>query len=339
MYIIAECAQGYSQPHREQCCELAKWMVKAAHSSCADAVKFQIVFADELSTSDYKYYELFTTLEMDLEDWLEVKQLADSLGIDLIFDVFGERSLGIVEQLQISTIKIHPTDFTNKRLLSRVASSPTVRNVLGGIGGSYFNEVVSFVQDLTSKNITLLHGFQGYPTPDEENWLNRLAFIKSTLEQDQQISSIKYGFADHADPNDPLSTHLAAIALGMGASVIEKHLTLSKCLQLEDYESALSPDEFKSFVSIIRKCERSMGPTLLANEYSLGSGELTYRNAIARHVVAKTAIKKGEIITFDQLTLKRTACDSPIYSFADVVGKIATRSFESNTPLQLDGVN
>ena len=80
--IVAEIAQGFEgRP------EQAMLMIKAAAASKADAVKFQLVIADELSTPDYEHYELFTTLEMDTAVWQDMKTSCDQLGVELVFEV------------------------------------------------------------------------------------------------------------------------------------------------------------------------------------------------------------------------------------------------------------
>ncbi len=132
--IIAEIAQGF-----EGNLEQSKLLIKAAAKAGADAVKFQMVYADELSTVDYKHYSLFKELEMSDSQWESLKYYALSFGTKLIVDVFGVKSLKTAEKININTIKVHGTDVTNLGLLEAIAISP-VKNVILGLGGAYWAE-------------------------------------------------------------------------------------------------------------------------------------------------------------------------------------------------------
>ena len=147
-----------------------------------------------------------------------VADLSNELNIDLIFDIFGSDSLRMAEDLGSSAVKIHPTDFSNRRLINEVARS-TINNVIAGCGGATCSEIHLTVDELqSSKSLTLLHGFQGYPTSRVANCLSRLQFLRSFM--DKTAGSLTLGFADHADPLSPDSTHLGS-SLGYGVCVIE----------------------------------------------------------------------------------------------------------------------
>lgn len=332
--IIAECAQGYAQPSLSESLDLAKWLTRAAKAGGADAVKFQLVIADELACPDYKYYALFKTLELGEAGWNDVACIARDLEIELIFDVFGKQSLAIAEQLGIKTIKIHPTDFTNTQLLRTVNSSPAILNVIAGCGGATEAEICASLKLLNNKqSITLLLGFQGYPTPRPDNCLNRLkSFTRIAKSSGDHV---KLGFADHAEPMESDSTHLAIMALGYGATVIEKHLTLARCLKLEDHESALSPDEFKNFVSIVRSCDDAAGETVrnCSTSFDLPESEQAYRTMVSRHVVACRDIGVGERLTDSDLCLKRSASISPLTTLNAAIGKVVIKTIAANTPV------
>ena len=84
--FIAEIAQGF-----EGNFEQSKLLIKAAAKAGADAVKFQLVYADELSTADYQHYQLFKELEMEEAQWKSLKDYASSQGIQLIVDVLVKK--------------------------------------------------------------------------------------------------------------------------------------------------------------------------------------------------------------------------------------------------------
>lgn len=331
LYIIAECAQGYAASSIDESVNLALWLTRSAKAAGANAVKFQLVIAQELATQDYKYFNLFESLELGIAGWKQVADLASSLELDLIFDIFGEVSLKMAEELSAAAIKLHPTDFTNLDLIRKVAAS-SVKNVIAGCGGATYSEIATSVSELMNvESLTLLHGFQGYPTPRPDNCLSRLGFLKVFV--DQSSMSMKLGFADHADPGSPDSTHLAAVSLGYGVSVIEKHLTIAKCLQLEDHESALSPDEFLAFVKVIRDCQDAMSQSSInETSFDLPDSEKAYRKAVARHVVAKVDLDSNHTIDASDICLKRTGSSEFIADPILVIGKKTTNPIKADSP-------
>lgn len=190
LQIIAEVAQGF-----EGKIDQSRLLIKAAAMAGADAVKFQLVFADELATPDYKYYDLFRSLEMSEETWFGLSNYAKDLGIELFLDIFGERSLRLSEKMNVSTIKLHGTDITNIGLLELVSKS-TIRNILLGAGGAYLSEIRKALSMLSRKRVVVLLGYQGYPTPDNCNQIDRIRELKDVL----TFANVSIGFADHADP-------------------------------------------------------------------------------------------------------------------------------------------
>ena len=324
MKIIAELAQGFEGNLKQ-----AKLLLKAASSSGADIVKFQLVYADELAVSDYNYYSLFKDLEMSNKDWNEIFNYSKELGIDINFDIFGTKSLRLCEKIGVSGVKIHGTDITNISLIKEVSKSK-IKNVFLGAGGSNLDEIKIATSILKKKNIIILLGFQSYPTPDIDNQISRVSYLKKIFNS----KNIKIGFADHADPESKLSFALAATAVGAGATFIEKHLTLGKVMKMEDHESALNPDEFKDFVETINNCYLSLGDISESNnDFNMSKSEKKYRNIIRRHVVASKDLKKGSTIRPIDVCLKRTGEKNGIYDLNEVYNKLLKVDVKINTPI------
>lgn len=323
--IIAELAQGFEgRP------EQARLLMKAAATAGADAAKYQLVFADELATPDYKYYDLFRSLEMGDEVWHNLAQYAKQLGIKLQVDIFGSRSLRLAEAIGASAVKLHGTDIANLGLLAEVASSK-VPKVLLGAGGAWSSEVGRAVSELKGKEVVVLLGFQGYPTPTETNQIARVRLLVKRLAEVHPHVSI--GFADHAAPDTPLRYALAAVALGAGAQVIEKHLTLGQVMKLEDHESALNPDQFLEFTETLRACAQAIGVVNEVMNYGMSEPEQGYRQMIRRHVVARVHLPKGAVITPSDIVLKRTSAEHILTDLAPIYGKTLKRDVLKNAPL------
>lgn len=320
--IVAEIAQGF-----EGCADQARLLMRAAAKAGADAAKYQLVYADELATPEYKYYELFKSLEMPDEAWLDLSKYAREQNIELHLDIFGMRSLSLAESISASAIKIHGTDISNIGLLNSVAKS-SIRNIFLGAGGALHSEIINALSLLKNKNVVVLLGYQGYPTEVETNQISRVNFLSNRLAGNG--GGVQIGFADHAQPDTPLRYGLAATAVGAGATVIEKHITLGKIMMLEDHESALNPDEFEEFVQVVRACAEAYGEVVDNDDYGMAEAEFAYRKAIRRHVVTADQIPVDKALSPADLVLKRTAAENPLTDLSDAYGKKTLRILDAN---------
>jgi len=323
--IIAELAQGF-----EGCPDQARLLVKAAAAAGADAAKLQLVYADELATPDYKHYALFRTLEMADEVWDRLAVSARQWGIALQLDIFGSRSLQLAERVGVDAIKLHPTDIANVGLLEEVARS-RVSRVLLGAGGAHMAELTGALNLLNGKQVVVLLGFQGYPTPTEANQIARVRALAEKLSCRYPHAVV--GFADHALPDSPLRCALAAAALGAGARVVEKHLTLGQVMKMEDHESALNPDEFAEFARVLRSCDEAIGETEEAEDFGMSQSEKDYRKTIRRHVVSTRSLAKNSFLTPADLTLKRTSAENPLVDLVQAYRKRVRIDLAANAPV------
>ena len=289
--IIAEAAQGFEGDPL-----LARLLVRAAGRAGADAVKFQLVYADEIATPSYKYYDLFKKLEMPAGYWRQVAGEAKKEGVGLYFDVFGKKSLRLALALGAQGLKIHATDFYHDELIR--AALNTGKHILmglGGLGGKDLSSLLERHPRIKTTRVTMMHGFQAEPTPLGSNNLRRLGTLAALC----QPAGI--GFMDHSDGGKEDSLELSLLALPFGVSVVEKHITLDRELQLEDYVSALPPSCFKKFVKKIRKYEKALG----SSDLEPGSDEKMYRLKSAKIVVAARKLKKGQLLRNNDLKLLR----------------------------------
>lgn len=327
--IIAEAAQGF-----EGNLEQAKLLAKAAATAGADIIKFQLVYADELSTEDYKIHSFFKKLEMNNDSWAELNSYCINLKINLCFEIFGQKSLNLAKLLQVKVVKIHGTDITNIDLLESLARS-NIKDVLLGVGGAHWNEIKNAVSILSNKNLSLLLGFQDYPTRTEDNQIERLITYKSKVSKIH--SKFKIGFADHTQ-EDSLQYALSVMSLGAGATVIEKHITLGKIMELEDFESALNPDQFKEYTKILRDSYTAFKGAIDKEDFGMSKSEYNYRLNIRRHVVSTKNLKIGDIISPKNVTLKRTSSKDFIQNLDNVYNKEVTKVIPVNTAIRKDQI-
>jgi sialic acid synthase SpsE len=137
---------------------------------------------------------------------------------------------------------------------------------------------------------------------------------------------------DHSDGGKEDSLELCLLALPLGVSVVEKHITLDRELQLEDYVSALPPSCFKKFVKKIRKYEKALGSSALEP----GPDEKMYRSKSAKIVVAARKLKKGSLLRNNDLKLLRVDKQENLPAVLDpkeVLGSRVSRKIPQHHPI------
>lgn len=323
--IIAEIAQGFEGNE-----ELASLLTKGAIASNSDAIKFQLVFADELATPDYKYYKLFRELEMPVEAWMKISNQIHQEGRRLYFDIFGLLSLEVAKKVGADGVKLSTTEFYNNHLFDKsLESFDKLYLSVGGIEVDDIDEKLSKLNASEKKKVCLMYGFQSEPTPLEENNLNKLRILK------ERYPDFSIGFMDHSEGGIDDAYNISLIALGLGAEVIEKHITLDRELKLEDYISGVTPAEFLRFVNLVRRYEPVFGLKTLA----LSALEKDYKNNATKSVVATSNLKAGDILSQKLIALKRTSRpinENSILKIEDVIGQVLKIDVEIDTPIYRD---
>lgn len=289
-YIIAEIAQGFEGDPR-----LCKRFIDLAKKCGANGVKFQIFKTEEICTKDYKHYELFKNLEIDPEIWADLITYAFQSGIDFYSDIFGMETLEWINKTDVSGYKVHSTDSKNYPLL--LALNETEKRIFLSTGGSYQDEIEKALKHLDKCEVILLSGFQAEPNIPEDVELDKINWLKNKFGKE-------IGYADHISTEDEMAVVLPSLAVLAGATFIEKHLTIERdTLQLEDYISALDPDEFIRMVALIRQTEKFKKT---GTGYNLGPREEHYRKWTKKVPLASRDIPAGTILKESDFILLRT---------------------------------
>ncbi|PIQ85203.1 MAG: hypothetical protein COV74_09600 [Candidatus Omnitrophica bacterium CG11_big_fil_rev_8_21_14_0_20_45_26] len=315
IHIIAEIAQGYEGKP-----EYVHQFLETVKQTKADAIKFQIFYADELALPDYQYYGLFKKLEIPFEIWAETVSKAHEAGLKFYSDVFGLRSLNELVQIGIDGIKIHATDINNEILLKAVGQ--TGKPIFLATGGCEKEEIKHALGFLRKCAVTLMFGFQAEPTEIIDNHLRRIPTLRDEFK-------LPVGFMDHTEGGTDLAYYLPFIAIGAGATVIEKHMTLNRAQKMEDYISALNADEFKEWSMRVK----ASAPALGESRWQLTAKEKMYRNKVKRTVCAADNLQKGKKIKSEHLILKRSASKDAFNDMREVIGKTLKENIKENTPI------
>ena len=172
-------------------------------------------------------------------------------------------------------------------------------------------------------NVTLMYGFQSEPTLTKENNLSRINELAN-------LTSIEIGFMDHADASKDEKVNISIMALAMGVVYFEKHITLDRTLELEDYISGLTPKEFENYTLTLKRLYSAMGSKSL----ELTKKELEYRHKAICSITAKSKIEKGTLIQKKHLRFIRKPNDQGLLKPEDVINKCALKTIAKGSPIK-----
>jgi len=302
VYLIAEIANSH-----EGNFETAKKLIDVAHSSNADIVKFQLFKTAELLEKNHESFHIFQKLEMKNSEWSKLITFAKRKKIKVFFDVFGISSAKIAYKLKPDGFKIHTSDITNSQLLNFFSKSK--KPILLSTGGVTTKEI-SYALELLTKNnkeIILMHGFQDYPTKLLDLNLLRITELKRQF-------GLPVGIMEHVSGNSDMALIAPLLGMSLGATIIEKHLTLDRSLKGTDYFSSLNPNEFKTLSKLIHSTKQSLG----SKDLIFSKNELLYRLKHKKNTITKRPLKKNTSLNENLFTYKRTKLKKesvPYYEF------------------------
>lgn len=275
-------------------------LLNAAAAAEADWVKLQIFSTERLVARDNESFSVFKSIELDPAQWRRVFAHAAGLRPRLIAEVFDAPSLVLAAaENAVQAYKIPTADLGDREFVDAVCrQGKPVFIAVGGASVEEIDAIVAQVADHPDVELVLLHGFQNFPTRLEDSLLSRIPWLKARY-------GCRVGFADHVDAEDSeMARTLPAMAVGAGATIIEKHITLNRAAKGFDYYSALNPDEFAEFVRHMRRVHAAMGA---ADDGRLTAAETEYRNKMKKFAVAGMPIGRGTLLAEAAIEYLRTS--------------------------------
>lgn len=314
--------------------ERAKEMALAAKKAGADIVKYQTAVPEQVVSrfaekADYQkqqtgseesQLEMIKKIHFGFEEHRQLKEYCDEIGIRYLSTPFDLDSIDFLATLDMPVWKIPSGEITNLPYLEKVAALK--KPLILSTGMSMLSEIedaLAVLEENGCEDVTLLHCNTEYPTPMED--VNLLAM--RVLEEQ---FALPVGFSDHT-----LGIEADIAAAALGACVIEKHFTLDKTLEGPDHQASLEPDELEAMVRAIRNIEKALG----TGEKHVTPSEAKNRPIARKSIVAKRAIKKGEVFTAENLTTKRPGDGISPMRWYDVLGKEASRDFAEDEKISL----
>ena len=308
----------------------AKKMVKIAAEAGADYVKFQSFKADKLVTKDAltssyidegshkgeSFRDLLRRLELDANDHLELKKYCDELGIKFLSTAFDQESFDFLVELGADVVKIASGDVTNIPLIKYFARSNLP--IIMSTGMATLGEIESAIEAIEAegnKQITLLHCVSWYPAEISTTNLNYMNTLRSAF-------NYPVGYSDHT-----LGITMTVAARAMGATVIEKHFTIDKNDFGPDHAASIDAAELHNLIKSVREVEEGLG----SSRRTFGEKELGQRNVHRRSIVASRPISEGQIVTMEDLTIKRPGTGIKPQDIDDVVGRKAKNDIEGDS--------
>lgn len=323
--IIAEAGVNHNGDLQQ-----AKKLIDAAADAGVDYVKFQTFKANKLVTRQAKraayqdqntgdkdsQYEMLKKLELSEEDHRELINYCEEKGIKFLSTGFDDESLSFLESLGLELAKVPSGEITNLPYLKTMAK--LFPKIVLSTGMADIHEVKQAYQVLLdngarAENIIVLHCNTEYPTPMEDVNLKAMDHIRGEL-------NTEVGYSDHT-----LGIEVPIAAVALGAKLIEKHFTLDRKLPGPDHRASLEPVELKDMVSAIRNIEKAISGSGVKEP---SPSEMKNKPVARKSIVASRSIKKGEVFSDDNLTVKRPGTGMNPMLWDRIIGTRAEKDFE-----------
>ena len=318
--------------------EIAKRLVDKAVEAGVDIIKFQTFKAEKLvsksakqaeyqknnigNAADDSQYNMLKKLELSEQDHQELVDYCNKKGIRFWSTAFDLDSIEYLHTLNLGLWKIPSGEITNYPYIKKIAQfhEPVILST-GMCEMGDISAAMNLLQKygVQKNQITILHCNTEYPTPYED--VNLLA-----MQQIKKEFDVAVGYSDHTKG---IEVPIAAVALG--ASVIEKHFTLDRNMEGPDHKASLQPDELKAMVSAIRNIEKALG----SGKKTVSESERKNIAIARKSIVAASPIKKGDILTEENLTVKRPGTGVSPMRWEEVVGTKAIRDFNEEDLIEI----
>lgn len=311
--------------------KIAKRLIEKAADSGADYIKFQTFIAKEniaAQTKKAKYQientgnaeesqlEMVKKLELSPPMHEELFKHCQKCNIKFLSTAFDFQSIQLLRRYHLDLFKIPSGEIVNLPYIEAAARENYPRYVLS-TGMANLSDIESALKifelnGVSREKITILHCNTEYPTPMEDVNLQAMLTIGKAFKTD-------VGYSDHT-----LGIEIPIAAAALGARVIEKHFTLDKGMDGPDHNASLNPVELKQMVQSIRNIEKALGNGI---KYPSPS-ESKNISIVRKSIVANKEIKKGTILTKENLSIKRAGKGISPMRWYEILGKKAVKDYE-----------
>ena len=291
---------------------VAKQMAVTAKKCGADIIKYQMHIPNsEMLKNKIKFWggsldQILDNYNLSIDDHKELIKFCKKINIQYLCTPFCAEAVKVLDKLGVKGFKTGSGEMLNLLLIDQIIK--TKKPLILSTGMSTLEEVEFIVNYLKKNkaNFMIMNCTSIYPCPPKFVNLNLINFYKEKF-------NILVGHSDHTSD---IWTSLGAVA--NGAQVIEKHFTLNRNLKGPDFEVSLEPEEFKIMIEASKKISLALGKIKKIHQK-----EIAVRKWAHHSVVAKSNIKKFQIFTEKNITVKRPGGGIPAHEFYSVIGKRA----------------
>ena len=309
----------------------AKDLIRGAASAGATAVKLQTYTADTMTLDIDKFkvdvkhelwggrklYDLYNEAYTPWEWHSELFELCRSLNVTPFSSPFDLTAVDFLESLNCSIYKIASLETSDHTLIKKVAE--TGKRIIISTGATTWEEIeelVEVVKKTGHTNLTLLVCTSAYPADPVDSHIYRITTLQKSF-------GVDVGLSDHT-----LGIGVSLAAIGIGAKVIEKHLTLKRSDGGPDAAFSLEPNEFKNLVEEGKKAVSSLG----RSEWSMQNSEKESRR-LRRSLYITDDVKAGDKITVSNLRAIRPGEGCSPKFLQELLGRKFKKDFERGTPM------
>ncbi len=312
--------------------DLAIALVDAAAAAGADMAKFQAFSADSLSSADApaaKYQSertghvdqraMLSALELSREAFAKIAEHCRTRSISFLCTPFDLEELEFLISLDMPAIKIASGELTNGPALALFGAQDMP--IYLSTGMATLDEVEAAVEALKqagAKDITALHCTSLYPAPLETLNLRAIETMRTAL-------GLPVGYSDHST-----GIHASIAATALGATVIEKHLTLDRAMPGPDHAASLEPNELKEMIAGIRAVASSLGD----GRKQPAPGEADTARVARRSWHAAHDLTAGQVLTEGDVVALRP--ETGVSASKPVIGNTISRAIKRGSPINLD---
>jgi N-acetylneuraminate synthase len=322
-YIIAEIGVNHNG-----FLDLAIKLIDVAVDARVDAVKFQKRSLDQLYAKKYlenanvgektlRYLlPILQRVELSDEAYYKIVDHCQEKGVTFLCSAFDSKSADFLETLNVPAYKVASADLTNLPLLDHLIQKG--KPLILSTGMSRMEEVevtVGFLKDRNAE-FALLHCNSTYPAAFED--IN-LLFMNQLRQFDVPV-----GYSGHER-----GIAVSTVASALGASIIERHLTLDRTMDGPDHAASLEPQGFGKMVRDIRQVDQALGT---GEEKFISRGEILNREVLGKSLVASRHIEPGEKITSSLVSVKGPALGLSPQNYPKLIGRVAERVIEEDEP-------
>ena len=309
---------------------LAFKLIKKAASSGADIIKFQMHISEYETLKNApspKYfnkedrYSYFKRTSFDLLDWKKIKKYCEQNNTEFLCSPFSIEAVDLLEKLNVKYYKVPSGELTNLPLLEKL--NKTGKKIILSTGMSNWKEIDNAVKIFNKKKIILLQCSSIYPCP-----LNRVGI--NVIKDFSKRYKCQVGFSDHT-----LGSSASFAAASVGASVIEKHFTLSRDMYGSDAKNSMEPEEFKLFSKTIKEIWH-------INQNNINKNNIKkFKNMkmiFEKSIYAKNDLQKGHRIKFNDLSFKKPCKYLRADKYKALIGKVLVKMIKKDKPLHVKNV-